>query len=103
MYLFKEISLKLNDKKLLSRIEIYRCIVQIIIDKEKSTIIEHSDKIIDILLKSLWWMTNQINLTSEKKPKNQLMLKIRKTLGSLLDFTRKACEYPKDLIESGAW
>ena len=32
-----------------------------------------------------------------------MKLKVRKTLGSLLDFTRKACEYPKELIESGSW
>lgn len=46
----------------------------------------------DGLLKAVWWMTNQ--MSSATTEFEMLLLRVRKTLGSLLNFTKRVCLDP---------
>ena len=60
-YLFSNLSLKLLDTKLVAGIDLLRKVSEVLVSVDDSAqLMNYSVKVTDGLLKSIWWMTNQL-------------------------------------------
>ena len=84
------VSNETDQKMLITKIDSLRRIVEVFKDQPGDKLQKHSVTVADGLLKSVWWMTNEIDKAASNI-KRVLLLRIRKTLGSLLSITRKLC------------
>lgn len=82
--------------------DLLNCLAKCLIEASEDEFQLHAVKITDALIKSLWWMTNQIKPAS-KSEKRVILLRIRKTLGTLDQFIERACRDGKKFLESGNW
>ena len=82
--LFKHTQLSTTDLNLVASIDLLRGLARALQGNDNDgAALRHAVKVTDGLLKSVWWMTNQIG-PSSKDERRMLLLRVRKALGSLL-------------------
>ena len=88
-YLFSNLSLKLLDTKLVAGIDLLRKVSEVLVSVDDSAqLMNYSVKVTDGLLKSIWWMTSEIQKVGRSKSNHPLNINIRKSFKELIKLTK---------------